>query len=700
MRCIVALVALAWIISSCHDKQSKDTWNYYRGDLYNSAFSPLEQINRDNVSKLSVAWTYHTGDADTGNRSTIQCNPLHANGLLYITSPKLKLIALDPATGKERWRFDPFTQQEATGVNRGVTYFADDDTARIFYSAGSFLYSLDASSGKLMKGFGSDGRVDLRDGLGRDPATLSVWSTTPGVVHGGLLIQGTALGEGYDAAPGFVRAYDAINGKVAWTFHTVPQPGEAGYDTWPAGAYKEVGGANSWAGMSLDTELGLVYLPTGSPAFDFYGGNRKGSNLYGNCLLALDAKTGKLVWHQQLVHHDLWDYDLPAPPNLLDVTIDGNRIPAVAQVTKMGMVFVFDRRDGKPIFGIEERPVPASRLTGESTSPTQPFPTSPAPFVRQKFSPDDVTDITPESRAFVQNKIALAKMGSIYNPPDTQGVVQLPGTRGGAEWGGAAINPNNATMFVNANEIPLLVTMKRIEQEQAGELLAKQGERIYQLNNCTTCHGTDRKGSAAFPSLVGLNKRSSEEQIATLLKTGKRQMPAFPNLKPEEVHALIAFLFNKNTLDTTHRAKDRVRYAHNGWVILTDHLGYPGIKPPWGTLNAIDLNTGELKWKIPLGVYPELLQKGLPPTGTQNLGGPAATSSGLLFIAATKDEMFRVFDQENGKLLWEYKLPTAGYATPAIYEVNGQQYVVIAAGGGGKVGSKSGDTYVAFTIKN
>jgi quinoprotein glucose dehydrogenase len=660
----------------------------------------LGQINRDNLSKLKVAWTYHTGDADSGNRSTIQCNPLHANGLLYITSPKLKLMAVDPATGDEKWRFDPFVNTVATGVNRGVTYYARTDTSRIFYSAGPFLYCLNAVSGRLISNFGSAGRVDLREGLGRAPATLSVWATTPGVVYERVLIQGTALGEGYDAAPGFVRAYDLETGKIVWTFHTIPQPGEAGYESWPENAYREVGGVNSWAGMSLDPALGIVYVPTGSPAFDFYGGNRKGNNLYGNCLLALDAKSGKLIWYQQLVHHDLWDYDLPAPPNLLEVTVDGKRIPAVAQVTKMGMVFLFDRRDGKPIFQLEERPVPQSRLTDEASSTTQPFPVKPLPFVRQRFSKEEVTDISPESNDFVLKKIGGAMMGSIYMPPDTQGVVQLPGTRGGAEWGGAAINPQNATMFVNANEIPLLIQMKRLEEPVAGQLLASRGEQIYKLNNCTTCHGADRKGYAAFPSLLGLSSRKGESQVASLLRTGKGQMPAFPNLKPEEVAALTAFLLDKKTVDTTHQLTAHVRYAHNGWVVLTDQFGYPGIKPPWGTLNAIDLNTGELKWKVPLGEYPELTAKGIPLTGTQNLGGPAITASGLIFLAATKDEKFRVFDQTTGKTLWEYKLPAAGYATPAIYEVNGKEYVVIAAGGGGKVGSKSGDQYVAFTIDN
>lgn len=692
------LVALLMIVSGC-TTDSRESWSHYRGDLNNSAYSPLTDITKENIARLKVAWTYHTGDADSGNRSTIQCNPIHANGLLYVTSPMLKLIALDPTTGEERWRFDPFEGGTATGVNRGVTYVNDEGRHKIFFSAGPYLYSIDATSGKLIADFGAQGRIDLRDGLGRDPSRLAVWSTTPGVVYDGLLIQGTALGEGYDAAPGFIRAYDIRTGAIAWTFHTIPQPGEAGYESWAPDAYKVVGGVNNWAGMSLDKELGRVYLPTGSPAFDFYGANRKGDNLYGNCLLALDAKTGKLVWHYQLVHHDLWDYDLPAPPNLLDVTIGGKRIPAVAQVTKMGMVFLFDRRDGTPLFEIEEREVPLSVLPHEVTSPTQPFPVKPAPFVRHTFSPDDITTISDSAHAFVMRKIGRATMRSIYTPPDTVGVVQLPGTRGGAEWGGAAVNPRHGTMFVNANEIPLLIRMKRLSGSRQGELLSAGGERVYTVNACATCHGGDRKGYAAFPSLINLKARKSEREVEELLLEGKGQMPAFPNLKADEIKSLVAFLFDKRDLNTATSSETEIRYINNGWTVLTDAQGYPGIKPPWGTLNAIDLNTGELKWKTVLGEFAELTARGVPPTGTQNLGGPAITASGLLFIAATKDEMFRAFDQETGALLWQYELPAAGYATPSIYAAGGRQYVVIAAGGGGKVGSPSGDTYVAFALE-
>jgi len=687
------------LLFSCRQSGNENrSWAVYRGDKESSGYSPLKQINADNLSRLEVAWAYHSGDAREGNRSAIQCNPLIVDTVMYITSPQLKLIALDAKRGKEIWRFDPFEGEEATGVNRGVTYWTDGKNQHILFSAGPYLYAVNAITGKLINSFGEHGKADLRNGLGRDPSRLAVWATSPGIVYKDILVMGTALGEGYDAAPGFVRGYNVVTGKTEWTFHTIPQPGEFGHDTWEPDAWKEAGGVNAWAGMSLDEKTGTVFLPLGSPAFDFYGGNRKGDNLFGNCLVALDAQTGERKWHHQLVHHDLWDYDLPSPPTLLTIKKDGKTIDAVAQTTKMGMVFVFDRNTGEPVFSIEERSVPQTNLSGEQTSATQPFPVKPAPFVRQHFSEEDITDISDASNSYVKTKMGNAKMGTIYTPPDTTGVVQFPGTRGGAEWGGASVDKATGILYVNANEVPMLFKMKQVVL--ADDILSR-GQQAYTLNNCTMCHGADRKGTEAFPALLGLNKKYKPAEIKKLLQTGKGQMPAYPNLSDDDRAALVTFLLNDTIITPQFQAASSAqhRYVHDGWNVLTDQDGYPGVKPPWGTLNAIDLNSGDILWQVPLGEYPELLEKGMH-TGTQNLGGPIVTAGGLVIIGATRDEKLRIFEKATGKLLWEYKLPAGGYATPSTYMIDGKQYIVIAAGGGGKVGTPSSDTYVAFALKN
>lgn len=676
------------------------TWEVYRGDKGSTGYSALNQINKTNLNRLIVAWVYHTGDARAGNRSTIQCNPIIVNNIMYVTSPQLKLIALHPGTGRELWRFDPFAKETATGVNRGVTYWQDGGDKRVFFSAGKYLYALNAENGKLIDAFGDKGKVDLRVGLGRDTSMLDVSASSPGIIYKHLLIQGSTVGEGYDAAPGFVRAYSARGGKIVWTFHTIPQPGEFGYDTWDSTSYQHVGGTNSWAGMSVDEQKGIVYIPLGSPAFDFYGGNRKGANLFGNSLVALDAQTGERIWHYQLVHHDLWDYDLPAPPTLVTLQNDGKMIDAVAQTTKMGMLFLFDRYNGQPVFPIEERAVPASLLPGEFASPTQPFPLKPPPFSRQTFSDNDITDISDSAYQYIKAKIGDAKFGGIYTPPDTRGVVQFPGTRGGGEWGGASFDPETGILYVNANETPMLIKMKPLSV--ADDSGMSEGEKIYTLNNCTICHGAKREGTNGFPSLLQLQKKYSGKQLADIIQKGRGQMPAFPNLSEAERNALVDFLLNKKGITNSRDKKDAMvtpnRYVHDGWTPLMDKDGHPGVKPPWGTLNAIDLNTGEIIWRKPLGEYPELVKKGIRQTGTPNLGGAVVTAGGLLIIAATYDEKLRIFDKENGDLLWEYKLPAGGYATPATYMYNGKQYIVIAAGGGGKVGTLSADAFVAFCL--
>jgi quinoprotein glucose dehydrogenase len=677
-------------------------WPFHGGDPGHRQYSPLTQISTANVGQLQVAWTYRTGDADPNGRSQIQCNPIIVDGVLYATSPQLKVFALDAATGRERWSFDPFAagaRRHSLGVNRGVTYWQEGEDRRIFAAAGQRLYALDARTGTPVASFGENGSVGLTEGLGRDVGRLYVLSNTPGAIYRDLLIVGTRVSEGPGpSAPGHIRAYDVRTGRIRWIFHTIPRPGEYGYDTWPPDAWKYVGGVNPWSSISVDHERGLVFLPVGSAAFDFWGGNRHGANLFANTVLVLDAATGERVWHFQLVHHDVWDRDPPTAPILLTVTRDGRRIPAVAQLTKSAHVFLFERETGKPLFEIEERPVPQSTLEGEKTWPTQPFPVAPPPFARQQLTEADLTDISPEARAAVLEKFRQVRSGGQFTPMSTEGTVVFPGLDGGAEWGGASYDEETGLLYVNANEMPWLLQMVPLAPSTG----RPSGERLYRLH-CGVCHGQERQGQGAqmVPGLVDLEKRLTREQAMATLLEGKGVMPSFAALPETERKAIVAYLYGDQLSSGEHWGEgapdESVRYTITGYNRFLDPDGYPAVKPPWGTLNAVDLNAGTIRWSVRLGELPELTARGIPPTGTENYGGPVATAGGLIFIGATKDEKFRAFDKTNGALLWETSLPAGGYATPAVYEAGGRQFVVIAAGGG-KMGTKSGDTYVAFAL--
>ncbi len=703
---LVCLLQLA-LTFTVRAGESQD-WPTYLGDNERTHFSSLKQINAKNVSRLEVAWTFHTGDARDGDRSQIQCNPLIIGGVLYGTSPEVRLLAINAATGKELWRFDPFAGgggNSSLGVNRGVVYWADGEDHRILFTAGQYIYEVNAKTGKLIPSFGEGGHVDLKQDLGRDVSQLYVLATTPGIVFHDLLIQGTRVAEGPGpAAPGHVRAYNIRTGKLAWIFHTIPHPGEAGYETWPPDAWKFIGGANCWTGMALDEKRGIVFVPTGSATFDFWGGNRLGADLYANCLLALDAATGKRLWHYQFVHHDLWDRDLPAPPNLLTISHNGKKIDAVAQVTKSGHVFVFNRETGEPLFPIEERATPQSDLQGESTWPTQPLPLKPAPFTRQIFSADQITDISPQAHQAVLERFVKVRPHTQFMPPSREGTIIFPGFDGGAEWGGAAVDPRHGILYVNANEMPWILTM--VETKPAGGAPLSSGQQIYgQI--CATCHGRNRAGdpARAFPSLEKIAAKLKKPEIVQLLKSGRGMMPSFGFLTAEQKENVAGFLLGETPVvsasdQSATNGEDVLGgepYTHTGYNRWLDTNGYPAIKPPWGTLNAVDLNTGDYVWRAPLGELPELTARGVPPTGTENYGGPVVTAGGLVFIAATKDEMLRAFDQKTGQVLWQVKLPAAGYATPSTYMVNGRQFIVIACGGG-KSGTKSGDAYVAFAL--
>lgn len=702
------------LLAACQSQQTTDfagrytDWSVYLGDNTSSHYSTLQTIDRDNVADLELAWSYSTNDADTSGRTQIQCNPIIVDTVLYGTSPRLAVFALNAATGDELWFFDPFEAgavQEGRGINRGVAYWGGDDdhAARVMMVAGARLFALNADTGAPIESFGEAGSVDLRQGLDRDVTGLSVTARTPGIIYKHLLIQGSSLSEGIQSAPGHIRAYDVRTGDIEWIFHTIPHPEEFGYETWPEEAYTYSGGANAWTGLSLDDERGIVFLPTGSAAFDFWGGNRAGENLFANSVLALDAMTGERIWHFQTVRHDLWDRDLPAPPNLVTVEHDGERIDAVAQVTKSGYVFLLNRETGEPLFPVEERSFPASDLRGEEAWPTQPIPLKPAPFARQRFDEDDITDISPESHAYVLERFLTARSDGQFVPPSTQGTMIYPGFDGGAEWGGAGYDPTTGILYVNSNEMPWILTMVELNPDNASS-----GDGLY-ARYCAGCHGASLEGSSdqSMPALTGLADRLTREDLRTQILRGTGFMPSFGFLNETEVSALVGFLFGESLEGPAAPENEEAAqmseffagspYGHTGYNRFFDQDGYPAVKPPWGTLNAINLNTGEYEWTVPLGEFPELTERGIPSTGTENYGGPVVTAGGLLFIAASQDERFRAFDKDSGAILWETQLPAGGYATPATYAIDGRQYVVIAAGGG-KMGTKSGDTYLAYAL--
>lgn len=715
---IVSCLALFLLVPcwmACHrsgDQTSFDRWEAAGGNTFANKYSSLNQIDTSNVQQLQVAWTYHTGDMDTAAHSQIQCNPIIVNGILYGTSPQLKLFALDAGTGVQKWSFSPYDSIRGDKAghfeinnNRGVTYWTDGkEDERIFYTAGAYLHAVDARTGKLVEGFGRAGKVDLHEGFGKDVHDLFVTSTSPPVVYKDIVITGTRVSEAMDAAPGDIRAYDARTGRQVWSFHTIPHPGEPGYETWEdPSAWKFTGGANSWMGMSIDQQRGIVYVPVGSASMDFYGGKRKGADLYADCLLALDAATGKRLWHFQYIHHDTWDWDPSSAPVLLTVTHDGEKIDAVAQTTKTGFVFLFNRETGKPLFPITETRVDtATRLAGEKLWPTQPIPQLPRPFVRQSFTEKDINPyLTAEEYEDVRQRLAGYHTG-MFIPQSKEGTVIFPGFDGGAEWGGPAVDPTNGILYVNANQMAWILKMLDVDSKpKSREDLGAAGQRLF-MQHCMSCHGPDRKGSGNYPSILNINKKLDEAQLIAFINTGRRMMPAFAHLKPQEKDAIASYVLelkDKQRMPYVDElsARDSFRlvpYNISGYHKFLSKSGKPAISPPWGTLSAIDLNSGQLVWTTTLGVEPELKD---PLTGTENYGGPIVTAGGVLFIGATKDGLFRAFNKRTGKLLCQWELPAAGFATPATYMVNDRQYVVIACGGG-KLGTHSGDSYVAFAL--
>jgi quinoprotein glucose dehydrogenase len=541
---------------------------------------------------------------------------------MYITTAKAKVVALDAATGRELWKYDAFVngpvhavsaEHGHWGQSRGVAYWSDPTGKKkriIQATKDSRLISIDAVSGKPDPAFGYAGIVNLRDSSAWDFSTAFYGVTSAPAIFENLIILGFANGESAKGAPGDIRAFNVQTGKEEWRFRTIPHPGEFGNDTWEGKSWQERSGVNAWGGISIDAKRGIAFAALGTAGFDFYGGDRKGDNLFANCVIALNALTGKRIWHYQLVHHDLWDLDLAAPPALVVVNHKGVPKEAVAQTSKMGFIYLLDRTTGEPLFEIKEKPVPTSDVPGEQTAKTQPFPVAPPPLVPQSMSEDNITNISKEAHQYILDTLRKMRYGSMYTPPSLQGTVYAPGLHGGVPWTGGSFDMQTGIMYVATNNVPYI------------------------------------------------------------MKLVKAPPPYTPD------------------------------YRVAAWGQLRDKEGYPGVKPPWGALSAVDLNKGTILWQSVLGAFPELIRRGIPPTGTPNFGGSIVTAGGLVFVGGTMDAKFRAFDKRNGKVLWEYQLDAAAYTTPSTYSVNGKQYIVVAAGGGGQRYTKTGDAFVAFALSD
>jgi quinoprotein glucose dehydrogenase len=693
-------------------------WIAYGGHASQDRYSPLTQITPGNVGTLQESWRFpmnERGDAET--------NPIVIGRTLYAYTPGLKLIALDGASGRLLWQFDaglhgtPLAPGVSfTGPDRGLAYWSHGKESRLLAGVMNRLYALDRATGDPIRSFGTEGAIDLRKGLRGEYSQHYVSLTSPGIVYKDLIIVGFRTAETKPAPPGDIRAYDVRTGRLRWSFHTIPRRGEYGADTWPPNAAADAGAANDWAGLALDEKRGIVYAPTGSAVPDMYGADRVGDDLFADSLLALDANTGRRLWHFQGVHHDIWDRDFPAPPSLLTVTHDGRRVDVVAQPTKQGYLYVFDRVSGAALFPIEERPVLASNVPGEVASRTQPRPVAPEPYARQVLTEDMLTTRTPEMHSWAVKEFRGFRSPGQFTPfAVDQPTVVFPGFDGGAEWGGAAVDPRVGVIYINSNDVAW--TGSLVESAADGGLISS----IYQAQ-CAVCHGPDRKGSPpAFPSLVDVGSRLTAAQITAVICSGRGRMPAFGAIPPRTLERLVDYVqTGKEAAPPGAGAAQRqapgadakqemgaslftenkpAKYRFTGYNKFLDPEGYPAVAPPWGTLNAIDLNTGRYLWRVPLGDYPELAARGMKNTGSENYGGPIVTASGLLFIGATiYDRKIRAFDSKSGRLLWEHELPFSGTATPATYMIDGKQYVVICTSNARTPEALQGSAYVAFAL--
>ncbi|MBM3883568.1 MAG: pyrrolo-quinoline quinone [Verrucomicrobia bacterium] len=653
------------------------TWQRSHGDQGGTRFSALDQISRTNVARLEVAWTYRAQDG----KANIQCNPIVVDDLLFTPTPGKSVVAVNATNGLERWRFKP----EGRPAFRGLVHWPGTNNvpARLLFCAGQHLYALDPATGRPIPDFGAGGRTRL-----------------PGVAQGdfGAATACPAIFERIVVVPGFekdVWGFDLVTGRHLWTFHTVPQPGEFGYDTWDR---PQSYAANCWGGMALDEVRGIAYITTGSPKPNFVGVEHRGQNLFANCLIALDARTGRRLWHFQEIRHDIWDLDIPAPPNLATIARAGRRVDVVAACTKIGNTLLLDRVTGQPIFPFRLRRAPTSTVPGEATWPYQPDLELPEPFSKMEYTEADLTERSEEAADYALTRFRSMQHG--WFEPCREGKATLFfGIDGGAEWTGACVDADTGRLYVSANHIGWTIALFRDDDPPDNPRDPKTPGQLVYEQACAQCHATNRVGIGMFPALRGLRHRMTAEAITNQVRLGKNAMPAHPDMSAADLDALVDFLLLRDRpLPPPGPEPERPRYGSNGYPKFYDHEGYPANKPPWGTLNCIDLNTGKLVWKVPLGEYPELTAEGMRLTGTENYGGPIVTAGGLVFCSGTRDHKLRAFDKDTGAELWSAKLPYVGNVPPTTYFARGRQYVVIAATGGNKLGTPYGDAWVAFAL--